>query len=374
MRREKTNLNYYRSHPNSHIVLNVFKVENRSKNNKNINFLPLNSFLYSFWRLSFLTSMGEKVFRKFHKSHPYIEVWYKNIQLCTCICKPPSPLLSFRGRVITCSRQITRQWFDNILRTKKPILQYPLIKPILKARGLNGLELFLESQLIDRNTILCRKLYFVNLSSSLNFIGYKSNFVLITQSKRLLRVVRTVLNEFLVIRGLKITEQHIKTFDLLDGFDFLGWTYNLYKRKILLVTISQKNICLHKQWIKGLTQRIYNIDVLLAQLNFRIRDWVNYNRCCHQARNVWGQISGYLYICLIKWCTRRHGRKSKKWIYNRYWRKIDNRTVFFYREISFDNSLFLGSYYTKRQKIKLRLKSSITIVSLRFSGMIKNFF
>lgn len=55
---------------------------------------------------------------------------------------------------------------------------------------------------------------------------------------------------------------------------------------------------------------------------------MNYDHCANRIWDVWGSMDNYLYERLIKWCLRRHGNKTNKWVFEKYWKHIDGRWTF----------------------------------------------
>lgn len=62
-------------------------------------------------------------------------------------------------------------------------------------------------------------------------------------------------------------------------------------------------------------------DVLIKRLNPIIRGWSNYYSTV-VSKETFGKLDALLYWNLRNWGKRRHSSKTEKWIYERYWRRI----------------------------------------------------
>ena len=91
-------------------------------------------------------------------------------------------------------------------------------------------------------------------------------------------------------------------------------------------------------------------DLLIRKLNPVIRGWVNYHRYVVSA-DIFGLVDHRIFECLWRWACRRHKRKGRKWIANKYWHHIDNRTWTFATEPAFRGKDFdekWTGYYEER--------------------------
>lgn len=59
-------------------------------------------------------------------------------------------------------------------------------------------------------------------------------------------------------------------------------------------------------------------SLLIKRLNSVIRGWAQYHRSACSAE-TFSKLDHLLYRKLRRWCHRRHTRKAKGWIVNRYW-------------------------------------------------------
>lgn len=129
-----------------------------------------------------------------------------------------------------------------------------------------------------------------------------------------------------------------------NGFDFLGQNIRKYNGKLLIKP--------SKNAVKAFLKKVRTIvkenktatqDLLIRKLNPVIRGWVNYHRYVVSA-DIFGLVDHRIFECLWKWACRRHKRKGRKWIANKYWHHIDNRTWTFAAEPAFRGKDFDEKY------------------------------
>lgn len=102
--------------------------------------------------------------------------------------------------------------------TEKGTPQGGIISPLLANLTLNGLE----KQILALDT--------KGKKSGLNFIRYADDFVVTSKSRQVLaeRVIPTI-NQFLEVRGLKLSEEKTFITDKMRGFKFLGFKFKTVK-------------------------------------------------------------------------------------------------------------------------------------------------
>lgn len=115
-----------------------------------------------------------------------------------------------------------------------------------------------------------------------------------------------------------------------DGFDLLGWNFKKYKGK-LIIKSSQKSI---KNFTEKLSDFIFNKgksleqSVLIEALNQQIRGWTNYHQTVC-ASTTFRHINFILYQILWRWAKRCNPKKSRYWIYKKYWKSFGTRNSVF---------------------------------------------
>jgi RNA-directed DNA polymerase len=135
---------------------------------------------------------------------------------------------------------------------------------------------------------------------------------------------------FLSKRGLNFSEKKSKVLNLEnEGFSFLGWDISLKNRdlkrnqskpgeKVLIIKPSKKSIKRFKSKIKEKFRSNKPIRALISDLNPVLRGWTNYYRDSYHSQKVFQSVGHYIYQLWWKWAQKKHPKRNKNWIYNRY--------------------------------------------------------
>ena len=114
-----------------------------------------------------------------------------------------------------------------------------------------------------------------------------------------------------------------------EGFNYLGFNKRSYKGKVLTKP--------SKAGIASVLKKIKNIiksnpqakqENLIRLLNPVIRGWGNYYSHV-VSKNIFSYIDHRTFEMLRKWARRRHSRKSKRWVDQKYFENVGNRNWVF---------------------------------------------
>jgi len=158
-----------------------------------------------------------------------------------------------------------------------------------------------------------------------NLIRYADDFIVTAQSRETLEHVITMLTDFLAQRGLSLSQEKTLITHISNGFDFLGFNIRKYNGK-LLIKPSQKS---QKKITEKLHQVIFSNKsasqcLLIELLNPIITGWGNYFRHA-VSKKVFAKIDHILVGQLKRWAFRRHAKKSKRWVIDKYFKSENNR-------------------------------------------------
>ena len=163
-------------------------------------------------------------------------------------------------------------------------------------------------------------------------VRYADDMIATAQSKEEAEKVRNVIAEFLLERGLELSEEKTRIVHISEGFDFLGWAFRKFNGKMLNKP-SRKSI-------KAIIQKIHDIisdakcwdqDDLIARLNPVIQGWTMYHRNS-VASEVFRLLDHIIWEMLFSWAKRRHPNKGKWWVVERYWHPTGTRKWVFRTE------------------------------------------
>lgn len=199
--------------------------------------------------------------------------------------------------------------------SRKGTPQGGIISPTLANMTLDGLEHAIHAAVPQRQRV--------------NFIRYADDFIVTAKSKVLLeKYVKPAIEAFLAERGLTLSEEKTVITHIKHGFTFLGQTFR--KRGKVL------NIKPAKDGVLAVTRKVGEIinkhvsapmPALIKKLNQTLRGWGNYHRWV-VASAVFCKIDTYVYEQLWRCLRKRHPKKSKKWLFSRYWQASGKNHVF----------------------------------------------
>lgn len=210
-----------------------------------------------------------------------------------------------------------------LLHTREGTPQGGIISPLLANITLNGLE-------IDLQKFLRGQLgYEASKRAKVNLVRYADDFVVTGASQEVLETtVKPWVEAFLRERGLQLSEEKTRVVHIEQGFDFLGWNFRKYTEK-LLIKPSRKNAKAFYGKVREIIATSLKLptEKLLKRLNPVLRGWARY----HQgvvAKTTFSKLDHLIFWRLIRWGHRRHPRKTRKWIYDHYWKNIGTRRQF----------------------------------------------
>ena len=313
---------------------------------------------------------------------PYRGCWDANAQIRTLLDKSTSPTWVLDADIEKCFDKINHDWLlentpmerkvleswlkagyiesSELFPTEEGTPQGGVISPTLANFTLNGFENYLEKQFKHGYTKLQTGNY-SRRATRLNVVRYADDFIITGQSQRQLERVKKAVSEFLMIRGLKLSEEKTQIRSIFQGFDFLGWTFRRYPT--FLSQISKKSISRHRKEIKYLTKTIHSPEALITKINAKTRGWMNYHHCCNGIWKVWATLNKYTYERLIKWGLKHHSNQTKKWVFNRYWKHIDGRWTF--TATYKDKTYTLMPYNLRQKRTGRRISQNTNVFDLK---------
>jgi RNA-directed DNA polymerase len=192
-----------------------------------------------------------------------------------------------------------------------------VISPLLANIALDGLEREFGCEKPDGDPLSPASRKGVN--KGINLIRYADDFVVTAPTKETLEnYVIPKVEKFLSKRGLQLSEVKTRIVHVDEGFHFLGFEIRRYKDKLLTKPQKDKVIS-HLQDIKAYlsSNKQAPAGKLVKDLNPAIRGWANYYR--HgTSKRIFSITDHRIWQMLWTWATRRHPKKSKQWIKDRY--------------------------------------------------------
>jgi RNA-directed DNA polymerase len=194
------------------------------------------------------------------------------------------------------------------------------ISPLFANMSLNGLQEWLGKEFL--------------------FVRYADDFVVLGKSEQALNETALLkIREFLEPRGLSLNSKKTSIAEINEGFDYLSFNFREYrdpsrvkgtKQGIFLIKPSAKNVYRFKQELSKIVKehRKRPINVLIQVLNRKLRGWAEHYRTV-TSQKTFSSISYHLWKICWTMLSKRHRKRSAKWIRNKYFTKIDgNKWIF----------------------------------------------
>lgn len=175
-------------------------------------------------------------------------------------------------------------------------------------------------------------------TDKIHFVRYADDFIITGRSPELLETcVKPMIEGFLRIRGLELSEEKTMITHIDDGFNV-----RKYKGK-LLIKPSKPSIKSIKAKVRDYlhANKTRRTDVVIAKLNTIIRGWANYYKHV-VSRKVFGDLDHAFWQMTWRWARRRHPKKYKGWVKNKYYRRIKGRDWRFVEKSNSEPLILLG--------------------------------
>ncbi|KTD60483.1 reverse transcriptase [Legionella santicrucis] len=200
--------------------------------------------------------------------------------------------------------------------TKLGTPQGGIISPTLAVMALSGLERMLTD---TKDTQRVRQ------KKKINMIAYADDFIVTASSEQLLRAeVIPILEAGLKKVGLELSCEKTKITPIQKGFDFLGFNIRKYPNGKLLIKPSKASILAFTKEIKRCIKQgaALPTEKLIYLLNSKIIGWTNYYRSVVSSK-VFGAIDREIFMTLKQCLYRKHPRKGRYWIMQKYFTTIE---------------------------------------------------
>jgi len=223
----------------------------------------------------------------------------------------------------------------DLTTTEKGTPQGGVISPLLANIALHGMELEIKKY---ARTLKGRK---EENEDNLSLIRYADDFVILHKDLNILLQCKEIIENWLEDIGLELKPSKTKISHTLNecmgnvGFDFLGFNIKQYQvgkchsgksqhgKQLGFKTIIKPSKDKVKSHLKKTGDVIRSHksapqEALIKVLNPIIRGWSNYySSVC--SKETYSECDAIIYQQLKRWGERRHSKKSKSWVANKYW-------------------------------------------------------
>ena len=251
---------------------------------------------------------------------------------------------------IPMDRKILQQWLKagfienkRLFPTEKGTPQGGIISPTLANMTLDGLEAAIDKSFgITIRPDGCRK----NNPHKIHFIRYADDFIVTATDKDILEnKVKPIIENFLEIRGLQLSQEKTKITQIFEGFDFLGQNIRMYNKRNLLIRPSDDSIKAVKTKLKEIIvkHRGSQAAVLIRNLNPVITGWSNYHRNACSKRTFY-KLDRILWRNIWNWARRLHNNLGYRKIVSLLFMRIGNRKWQFFGKFNDGNTILLRMF------------------------------
>jgi len=210
----------------------------------------------------------------------------------------------------------------------------------------------------------------------IHMVAYADDFIVTATSRELLeKKVMPTLVQALAKVGLELSPAKTKITHIEDGFNFLGFNVRKYKNGKLLIKPAKENVIRFLKEIRTIIKKCGALPTerLIYTLNSRLTGWINYYRTSVSSK-VFTYVDSEIYKALMRWACRRHARKGKRWIVDKYFttRGGDNWQFYCITEDKKGNpkKLFLKNAQDTKIRRHVKIKSEAT----PFNPLFKEYF
>ncbi|MEU3028526.1 group II intron reverse transcriptase/maturase [Streptomyces incarnatus] len=223
------------------------------------------------------------------------------------------------------ARELVRQWLkagvvDNgrFTRTDEGTPQGGVISPLLLNIALHGMEEAAGVRFTTRKGTVMRA-----AKGTPILVRYADDFAVFCTSKEEAETVKSRLGEWLEPRGLRFNEEKTRILHLSEGFDFLGFNVRRHGDS-LIITPSKDAVKRIRYRLRSEMQALLgqSITVVLRRLSPIVRGWSAYYRTVVSSK-TFSALDSYVWTLTYKWAKRTHAKKSKHWIVNKYFGRLN---------------------------------------------------
>jgi RNA-directed DNA polymerase len=216
-----------------------------------------------------------------------------------------------------------------------------LISPLLANIALDGLREKLDAYI---HTLPGSK---KANRSSLTYVRYADDFILMYPNQEVLEHIRTLIQEFLEPLGLTLHPTKTRMVHTLEtapdgtppGFTFLGFDVHQRQKRVrqravftkrpskrpyvTLITPSREGVRVYRKKIRETIRQYRGVkqEKLIYRLNPMIRGWALSKRS-QVSSEIFQDLDAYIYKHLWKWARRRHHKMARYKLKALYWHKV----------------------------------------------------
>lgn len=207
----------------------------------------------------------------------------------------------------------------DIFPTEQGISLGSNISPILGNMTLDGLQKYIYDSFYGA---------FVPDYSNGNLIRFADDILVMAHTREDAETFKRIIEDFLISRGLKLSEEKTRIYDVYDGFDFLSRNYS-NKNTVLYSCPSTFAVERFEASLKDLiSSHKGSQQSLIEAINKKLTGFATFHRIT-EARAAFAHIDVTVNALLLELCLHKHPKQAKKKLIEKYWyRRGDGEYVY----------------------------------------------
>jgi len=162
-------------------------------------------------------------------------------------------------------------------------------------------------------------------------VRYADDWVMFCESKEDAQAARRQAQEWLLKRGLHLSEEKTRVVHLSEGFDFLGFNIRHYPAPNtarsgykLLIKPSKESVCKFKERVRRewMALKGQTVMAVLKRLNPIVRGWANYFRI-GVSKHTFETLDYWMFDRCVRYVRSNHRRKGWRWCRSKYWGQLN---------------------------------------------------
>ena len=163
-----------------------------------------------------------------------------------------------------------------------------------------------------------------------NLIRYADDIIVTARTEESAYKIKDIVEKFLSVRGLKLSEKKTKILHVSQGFDYLSRNYCKHNN-ILCVTPSEKSVNYFKQNLRDfilINGKKKSQRLLIKGINARLQGWAGYHRV-EESQDAFRHIDNIVSVLLLKLMQELYPKRTKKQILDKFWYEDYNNSKYF---------------------------------------------
>ncbi|NEQ11338.1 MAG: group II intron reverse transcriptase/maturase [Moorea sp. SIO4E2] len=292
--------------------------------------------------------------------------WVLDADIAKCFDKINHDTLLSKLNTYPSLRRLIKSWLkagvmDNgtLFPTDEGTPQGGVISPLLANIALHGMEKRIKQY--AESMPGCKR----DNKRALSLIRYADDFVIMHKDQTVVEDCQEIINIWLKDMGLELKPSKTRIIHTYNGFDFLGFNIRQYKvgknhsKQGFKTIIKPSEDAISKHY--GQLSKVIDShkaapqEALISHLKPIIRGWFLYYRgVC--SKETFSTLEYMLWKKLRRWGNRRHPKKTKTWVYKKYWGTKIEKAKKPWEHPLVDNWVFMtkeDNYLPKHAKTKI---------------------